>query len=130
MKPADLCTVTLIGLLIGTISARAEQHAENVEKRVDSILSQMTLREKLNYIGGTGFYDIKPIPRFGLPQIFMVNGPLGIQGLEPSTRYPAGLALAASWNRDRARGRGRQLGLDARARGRYVILGPGVNIYR
>ncbi|HZC35688.1 MAG TPA: glycoside hydrolase family 3 N-terminal domain-containing protein, partial [Chthoniobacterales bacterium] len=130
MKPTYLCSVILIGLLIETIGAPAEQATENVEKRVDSILSQMTLREKLDYIGGTGFYDIKPIPRLGLPQILMANGPLGIQTLEPSTRYPAGLALAASWNRDRARGRGTQLGLDARARGRYVNLGPGINIYR
>jgi len=58
----------------------------------------------------------------------MANGPLGIQTLEPSTRYPAGLALAASWNRDRARERGKAIGLDARARGRYVNLGPGINI--
>jgi len=34
----------------------------DVEQRVDSILSQMTLGEKLSYIGGTGFFDVKPIP--------------------------------------------------------------------
>lgn len=103
-----------------------------MEERVDRILSQMTLREKLDYIGGTGFYDIKSIPRLGLPQIFMGNGPLGVTcgAFEPTTRYPAGLALAATWNRDRARARGRQMGLDARARGCHVDLGPGINVYR
>jgi beta-glucosidase len=122
----------MVGLLICTLNVRGEQGAQNVEKRVDSILSEMTLQEKLHYIGGTGFYYIKPIPRLALPQIFMANGPLGIvhKAFEPTTRYPAGLALAATWNRDRARERGRQLGLDARARGCYVNLGPGINVYR
>lgn len=74
----DLLCVTLIGLPICTLNVRGEQGAQNVEKRVDSILSQMTFREKLHYIGGTGFYDIKPIPRLALPEIFMANGPLGV----------------------------------------------------
>ncbi len=47
-----------------------------------------------------------------------------------TTRYPAGLALAATWNPDRGRGRGRQIGQDARARGFYADLGPGVDFYR
>jgi len=132
MKLADLCCVILTGSLICTLSVRSEQGTQSVEKRVDTILSQMTLQEKLHYIGGTGFYDIKPIARLALPQIFMANGPLGVvyKAFEPTTRYPAGLALAANWNRDRARERGRQLGRDARARGCYVNLCPGINIYR
>jgi beta-glucosidase len=120
------------GLLVCTLSAYGQQGSNNVEQRVNTILNQMTLDEKLSYIGGTGFWDIKPIPRLGLPQIFMENGPLGIahQPFEATTRYPAGLAAAATWNRDRARGRGRQIGQDARARGFYADLGPGVDFYR
>jgi beta-glucosidase len=62
----------------------------------------------------------------------MCNGPLGIQSLigQASTRYPAGLALAATWNRNRALLRGRQMGRDGRARAFYVDLGPGVDPYR
>jgi beta-glucosidase-like glycosyl hydrolase len=101
---------------------RGEQGSNKVEQRVDSILSQMTLDEKLSYIGGTstattyGVFNIRGIPRLGLPEIDMCNGPLGIQSLigQDSTRYPAGLALASTWNRDRALARGRQMGRDAR----------------
>jgi beta-glucosidase len=62
----------------------------------------------------------------------MVNGPLGIQTLSgaPSTRYPAGLTLAATWNSKRAFARGKQMGRDARARGYHVDLGPGIDPYR
>jgi beta-glucosidase len=132
MKLAELNVATLAGLLICALAVRGEQGSNNVEQRVNNILNQMTLDEKLSYIGGTGFWDIKPIPRLGLPQIFMENGPLGIahQPFEPTTRYPAGLAVAATWNPDRARGRGRQIGQDARARGFYADLGPGIDFYR
>jgi beta-glucosidase len=132
MKLAELNVATLAGLLICALTVRGEQGSNNVEQRVNNILNQMTLDEKLSYIGGTGFWDIKPIPRLGLPQIFMENGPLGIahQPFEPTTRYPAGLAVAATWNPDRARGRGRQIGQDARARGFYADLGPGIDFYR
>ena len=132
MKLAELNVATLAGLVICALTVRGEQGSNNVEQRVNNILNQMTLDEKLGYIGGTGFWDIKPIPRLGLPQIFMENGPLGIahQPFEPTTRYPAGLAVAATWNPDRARGRGRQIGQDARARGFYADLGPGIDFYR
>src|SRR5205823_7175849 len=113
------------------------QTSDRDEARADNLLKQMTLQEKLAYIGGTntattyGVFNIRGIPRLGLPEIDMCNGPLGIQSLtESSTRYPAGLALAASWSRDRSLARGRQFGRDARARGFYVDLGPGVDLYR
>jgi hypothetical protein len=48
----------------------------------------------------------------------------------PSTRYPAGLTLAATWNSQRAFARGKQMGRDARARGYHVDLGPGIDPYR
>jgi beta-glucosidase len=75
----------------------------------------------MDYIGGgyptssdiiSGVFNIKAIPRLGLPWITMVNGPLGIQTLSgaPSTRYPAGLTLAATWNSQRALARGKQMG--------------------
>ncbi len=69
MKLAKLNVATLAGLLVCTLSAYGQQGSNNVEQRVNTILNQMTLDEKLSYIGGTGFWDIKPIPRLGLPQI-------------------------------------------------------------
>ena len=106
------------------------QRADSDDQRVERLLGQMTLEEKLDYIGGATAMSIRPIPRLGLPEIRMSDGPLGVRQDKPSTRYPAGIALAASWNRDLAQWEGVSIARDCRARGIHVLLAPGVNINR
>ena len=135
MKLVDLYRVTQIGLLVCTLSVYGQQGSNNVEQRVDDILKQMTLAEKLSYIGGTGFFDVKPIPVQGLqvpinPQIFQTDGPLGVRRNSPGIRFTSGLTLAATWNRSLAREVGIAMGRDTRARGYFTILGPGMDFYR
>jgi beta-glucosidase len=140
-KRLPIYAIALIALFQFALNVHAQQDSSRTETRVDQILSKMTLDEKLDYIGGgyptssniiSGVFNIKAIPRLGLPWITVVNGPLGIQTLSgaPSTRYPAGLTLAATWNSQRAFARGTQMGRDARARGYHVDLGPGIDPYR
>jgi beta-glucosidase len=135
MKLVNLYRVTQIGLLVCALSAYGQQGSNNVEQRVDAILKQMTLAEKLSYIGGTGFFDVKPIPVPGLqvtinPQIFQTDGPLGVRRNSPGIRFTSGLTLAASWNRSLAHDVGIAMGRDTRARGYFTILGPGMDFYR
>jgi beta-glucosidase-like glycosyl hydrolase len=87
------------GLLIGLSIVTRGGTAECDETRVERILGQMTLQEKLDYIGGVNAMSIRPIPGLGVPEIRMSDGPLGVRRDTPSTRYPGGIALAASWNR-------------------------------
>ncbi len=101
-----------------------------VEKRVDAILAKMTLDEKLTIIGGINDFYIQAIPRLGMPALRMSDGPLGVHDYGPTTAYPAGISLAASWNTELARRVGQGMGQDARARGVHFILAPGMNIYR
>src|SRR5207245_4471358 len=56
--------------------------------------------------------------------------PMGVHDYGPTTAYPAGIALAASWDLDLAKRVGVSMGKDARARGVHIILAPGMNIYR
>ena len=115
---------------IPTISQAAQTTSAAVEQRVDKLLNAMTLDEKIDYIGGDRDFYIRPIPRLGIPEIKMADGPTGIRNYGDSTQYPAGIALAASWNPDLAAAYGRAVGHDARARGVHIWLAPGVNIYR
>jgi len=102
----------------------------DVERRVDSLLSQMSLEEKIAYIGGIPDYFVRPIPRLGIPRLKMSDGPLGVHDYGPTTAYAATIALAASWDTDLAERVGASMGDDARARGVHFILAPGMNIYR
>jgi beta-glucosidase len=101
-----------------------------VEKRVDSILSQMTPEEKIEMIGGVNDFYTRPIVRLGIPALKMSDGPMGVHDYGLTTAYPAGIALAASWDPQLAERFGDAMGKDARARGVHFILAPGMNIYR
>lgn len=120
----------LLAALVPIAAAQTSGAAADVDKRVDSILSRMTLEEKITYIGGINNFFIRPVPRLGIPELKMSDGPLGVHDYGPTTAYPAGIALAASWDADLARRVGAMMGDDARARGVHFILAPGMNIYR
>jgi beta-glucosidase len=136
MKLVDLGKVTLTGLFVCTLSAYGQQAANDVETRVDAIFKQLTLDEKLSYIGGTGFFDVKPVPPVANfpgvlnPQIYQTDGPLGVRRNSPSVRFPSGLVLAATWNPTLAYKQGVGMGQDTRARGYFAIEGPGMDFYR
>ncbi len=104
---------------------------DSENSRITEIIAKMSLGEKLDYIGGTGF-AIRAMPSLHLPALEMSDGPIGTRSNSgfPSTTYAAGVGLAASWDRDLASRVGHGIGRDARARGVNFMLGPGVNIYR
>jgi beta-glucosidase len=129
-----LCTIFVVLLLAGNLQAVFAQSTQlpkaEIEKRVDTLFAKMTLDEKLTLIGGINDFYIRAFPRLGLPALRMSDGPLGVHDYGPTTAYPAGIALAASWDVDLARRVGEMMGKDARARSVHFILAPGMNIYR
>jgi beta-glucosidase len=108
-------------------TAAASQAA--TEARVDSMLKQLSLEEKIDLLGGLDSFYIRAIPRIGLPRLKMADGPLGVRNYGPSTVF-GGIGLAATWDPALAQRVGAVIGEDARARGVHFMLGPGVNIYR
>ena len=92
-------------------------------------MHSLTLAEKIELIGGTGF-GTHAIPRLEIPALKMSDGPAGVRSLAPSTAYAAGIALAATWDTTLANEVGTQIGRDARSRGVRFLLGPGANLYR
>lgn len=100
------------------------------EQRAKALVEKMTLEEKIDYISGVRSFYIRAIPRLGIPEIRMADGPQGIRNNTQSTMYPSGILSASTWNRELVRELGNGLGRDAKARGVSILLGPGVNIYR
>jgi beta-glucosidase len=125
-----------LGMMIMVVPATPQsQHQANpprgeVEKRVEALLNKMTLEERITLIGGINDFYIRALPRLGLPALRMSDGPMGVHDYGETTAYPAGIALAASWDTDLAKRVGAHMGQDARARGVHFILAPGMNIYR
>lgn len=125
------CRIFLITALVLTaFGVRAQIVTPEHEARARELVSQMTLDEKLAYIGGYNSFYLRAVPRLGIPEIWFADGPQGIRIDSQSTLFPSGMALAASWDRTLAHRTGAGIGQDARARGIHVMMGPGVNIYR
>ena len=130
-----LCSIA--ALIISTVySASAQDPAPfprssaEIERRVDSILNQMTLEEKLALLGGVDGFFIRDVPRLNLPRLKMADGPFGVRNFGPATAFAGGVTLAATWNPALAQLVGTELGRDARAKGVHFLLAPGVNINR
>lgn len=117
-------------ICISTVSF-AQRITQEHKDRAADLVRQMTLEEKIAYIGGSedGFY-IRPVERLGIPLIRMADGPQGVRNNTKSTLFASGVAAAASWNRELVYEMGVALGQDSRARGVHILLGPGVNIAR
>ena len=115
----------------------------NIEKRIDEIISKMTLHEKVLMCHANSKMNSEGVPSQGIEELTMNDGPHGMReemernswktkGLKTDfcTYLPTGTALAATWNADLARLHGEVLGEEARHRRKDVVLGPGFNIIR
>ena len=113
----------------GRVDVYEDQQAP-IDRRVEDLLSQMTLEEKIDLIGGVDGFFIRGVPRLNLPRLKMADGPIGVRNFGPATTMAGGIALTATWDPALAERVGREIGRDARAKGVHFLLGPGVNIYR
>lgn len=90
-------------------------------------VSQLTTEEKSLLVTGTEgpcVGNIAPIPRLNFTGICLQDGPLAIRQATYASVFPAGLTVAASWDRELAYTRGKQIGEEYKAKGSHVILGP------
>ncbi|NMH88346.1 glycosyl hydrolase [Flavivirga sp. Y03] len=114
-----------------------------VEEKIDSILSLLTLEEKVAMCHAQSKFSTPGVPRLGIPEVWMSDGPHGVRAEinwdnwgyaewsnDSITAFPALTCLASTFNPDLAKSYGISVGEEARYRKKDVLLGPGVNIYR
>lgn len=114
-----------------------------VEERVEDALARLTLEEKVAMVHAQSKFSSPGVPRLGIPEFWMTDGPHGIRPEvlwdewdqagwtnDSCVAYPALTCLAATWNPEMSLLYGKSIGEEARYRGKTVLLGPGVNIYR
>lgn len=113
------------------------------EDRITEIMSKMTLEEKVAMLHGKHMFSSEGVPSQGIADIEYADGPFGIrEEMEPhswnsihldtdsATFFPTGSALAATWSDELAREYGKGMSIEARLRGKDMILGPAINIQR
>ncbi|GAA2350235.1 beta-glucosidase family protein [Streptomyces violaceusniger] len=109
----------------------------SVSPRVAALIARMSLDEKLSFVhGGTdpralgqaGY--IPGVPRLGIPELRLTDGPAGVRVNAHATAMPAPVALASSFDDRLARTFGQVIGRDGRALGQDVLLSPMTNIIR
>ena len=113
MRKFSWVVVVVLLSFASSLMAQSNQDSAAVEKRVDGILSKMTLEEKIDYIGGVNGFYVRAIPRLGLPALKMSDGPAGVRNYGPSTVVGVGIDLAASWDPELVRHAGVVLGEDS-----------------
>ncbi|MGD0337585.1 MAG: glycoside hydrolase family 3 C-terminal domain-containing protein [Bacteroidota bacterium] len=118
----------IMTMLIAISAASSQQSSSN--NRIEDIISKMTLEEKIDFIGGFEDFNIRAVPRLGVPQTRMADGPVGVRNYGPATAFPATITLVASWDTALASRFGNAIGKEARAKNVHIMLCPAMNIHR
>jgi beta-glucosidase len=102
----------------------------STENRIKDLIPRMTLDEKVSMLGGDGTaFATKPVERLGIPSIQMSDGPLGVR-MGEATAFPSAISLAATFDPEVVGEMAKAMGLEIRALGRDMLLGPCINIAR
>jgi len=103
--------------------------------RIDELLSQMTLEEKISLLAGTELWYSTAVQRLGIPAFRMADGPNGVRGIwsemsPTAAATPVGMALGATWNPEIVEKIGNVLGDELKDKKGHILLAPTVNIHR
>lgn len=122
------CLLTALSLVLAVSPARADL-ATNAEARINHLIGQMTLAEKVALCmgAGVGGPNVKGVPRLNLPDMVVTDGPFGPHH---GTAFPGGVAFGATWNPELMEQAATVMGQETRANGATMLLGPGINIQR
>ena len=111
-------------------------------QNTELLLKKLTLEEKCALLSGAETFKTRGMPKHGIPQIWLSDGPHGLRkqagesdhlGLNPSvpaTCFPTASAVANSWDAALGEKIGAALGEEAAAQEVSVVLGPGLNMKR
>lgn len=102
---------------------------EDISKKVEHLLDQLSLDEKVSLLAGKDAIELPAIERLGIPSLRMKDGPHGVTDGE-ATCFPTGVNMGSSWNTDLVHKVGAAIGRETRAKDYHIILGPCVNIHR
>ncbi|KAI8313403.1 putative beta-glucosidase G [Colletotrichum sp. SAR11_59] len=136
MKPLSFPDIIIgigIFLSVGVEASLAERNStkwnEAIEK-AEILVSKLNLTEKATFVtvklpigGGPCIGNILPINHADFKGICMQDGPNGINIADLVSVFPAGLTVAASWDKDLMFQRAKAIGEEFRGKGINIALG-------
>jgi beta-glucosidase len=143
----SLIKLLVFSIFILCVKSLQAQTLNEIDKaitvKIDSIISLLTVEEKIAMCHAQSKFSSSGVPRLGIPELWMSDGPHGIRPEmnwdnwdyanwtnDYVTAFPALTCLAATFNPGLSKEYGISLGEEARYRKKDILLGPGVNIYR
>jgi beta-glucosidase len=135
----------LCGIFIVTafFNVNAQTKSDGItEAKISSVIKKLTLEEKIAMLHANGIFSTAGCERLGIPGLMTDDGPLGVREdvkegwgsanltTDSATFFPNGSALAATWNPELAYRYGHDMGEEARARNKTIMLAPAFNICR
>jgi len=113
-----------------------DTNADEVEAKVKALVNAMTEEEKFSFLGGSGLGNVANagnlpgVPRFGVPEMLMYDGPGGIYYMTDTTNPPEEECLAATWDEEDAYKYGTIYSREAKAIGDGMMLSAQLDIQR
>jgi beta-glucosidase len=141
--------VLLVAIVLAAGTLRAAPAAppyldakKPMDARIADLLGRLTLEEKDALVHAQANFCVAGVPRLGISELWMDDGPLGVRAEagegfrnagrtnDFATAMPAALGLAATFDTNLARAYGAVIGQEAKQRGKNIMLGPSLNIQR
>src|SRR5688500_16068907 len=101
--------IVYISLMLVSVAVRA-QSDQAINQQIESLLKKMTIEEKVAMIHASSSFTSGGVPRLGIPELVMSDGPHGVRlehgrdwnadrnVYDSGTYLPVGVCLAATWN--------------------------------
>ncbi|MGZ3927598.1 MAG: glycoside hydrolase family 3 C-terminal domain-containing protein [Mucilaginibacter sp.] len=133
------CSIFILAFTAVNAQTKGDQVTE---AKINAIIKKLTLEEKIAMLHANGIFSSAGVKRLGIPDLMTDDGPLGVREdvkegwgsanltTDSATFFPNGSALAATWNPQLAYRFGHDMGEEARARKKYIMLAPAFNIAR
>lgn len=134
--------LTCLFLFVVSVCSAQKKSSNSIDAKISDIIKKLTLEEKIAMLHANTLFSSAGVPRLNIPDLKCDDGPLGIREevlpgwgsanltTDSATFFPNGSALAATWNPDLLYRFGHDMGEEARARGKHIILAPAFNITR
>lgn len=116
--------------------ALAAESKDVISEKIDAVLKALTQEEKFSFLGGNGTGmqgnagSLPGVPRLGIPESKMYDGPAGVLSLYDTTNPPIEQMLASTWDTDLAYDYGKIHASENKAIGGNMQLGIQIDITR